>query len=931
VFNSASSGNLLNQAGAARLSVSHSPSHPLTDRPDGIHEASPQELLANALVPLVVPAGGSNAHQLATLAAAEILLCVRGNEFDSTRLIGSPFEPCLAALPAAGWAALQQHALTQSPSGITSVTLSPLLAVPLDGQESGLVEGLNQLPALAHLSLVNPFAGWINLRGLCLEGREPPAIDIRCDSADTGPWKLHVPKGTRVEANGPAAACPGSKVVYFDGAIPLEELTLGGAIIPGGSLPSQADAQNALALNELTLALAPAADKLGKGPEHAALAAKAILACVDVEEGGVLDFTRLTGRESNVLMADLPAAGWVALQNLVLAQTGEGITSVALSRDLCVALQFKPGNTLIEGINHLQGLGQLTLHEPPGSELKLSGLRIEAGLPAIEIHSGHEDPGPWTVFAPKGADVSANARSVATRPSTVVYLDGLRPVKKGVLHGLIYDRKPTDFGMDAKAARDVMLNGKVAGIVCGQLAAKWLTARSRHRDQAHAQVAGAQRGAQAAASGHARYSYKNSMTKEAIAASTSPVESANFLQLWQQGPDALFEASRFGDLLAQEFEGLAEGQTRQLVVGSLGHAMAAELRVKDGEYVVNFHDPNHTAMHRRVVVGDPARLRGRSLQDWIGREGIDLYFGKGGKTSIGGIYRWPGGNRQPLTMDALQRHVPLQHRMSPQYLLYLQSARRTGEATAFVQEMNGFLDKLLADHASGQIDSAQMKAQVLGRWGDLTGWWQAANEVMVPVLEKYLNWVLTSPLSSAQKWELLRSDGGGAGGLSAHIVLGWHEMIDTYVQAIGSAPEAALSRQHQRALLDVRDPADAAGGVPLLHHLAYEGLEDKPEGVVHALSTFVQSVVRAQLEIEVTAELCGAAYDVGDDAQSAVQLALAAGNLPVASAIAFAVQANEPDAQRKADLLARLKVDMPELRTALRQWVAQREAAKSAA
>ncbi|MBC7380117.1 MAG: hypothetical protein H7346_22135, partial [Burkholderiaceae bacterium] len=46
---------------------------------------------------------------------------------------------------------------------------------------------------------------------------------------------------------------------------------------------------------------------------------------------------------------------------------------------------------------------------------------------------------------------------------------------------------------------------------------------------------------------------------------------------------------------------------------------------------------------------------------------------------------------------------------------------------------------------------------------------------------------------------------------------------------------------------------------------------------------------------------------------------------------AFAVQANEPDAQRKADLLARLKVDMPELRTALRQWVAQREAAKSAA
>jgi hypothetical protein len=61
-----------------------------------------------------------------------------------------------------------------------------------------------------------------------------------------------------------------------------------------------------------------------------------------------------------------------------------------------------------------------------------------------------------------------------------------------------------------------------------------------------------------------------------------------------------------------------------------------------------------------------------------------------------------------------------------------------------------------------------------------------------------------------------------------------------------------------------------------------------------------------------------------------VQRALAAGHPEVASAIAFAIAAQEPDPKRKDALMAMLKIDMKEIGTALRTWGTQREAAKAA-
>ena len=276
-----------------------------------------------------------------------------------------------------------------------------------------------------------------------------------------------------------------------------------------------------------------------------------------------------------------------------------------------------------------------------------------------------------------------------------------------------------------------------------------------------------------------------------------------------------------------------------------------------------------------------------------------------------------------MTTEAFLRHVPARHRASPQYLLYLHGSGHSAEAAAFEAEMDQFLAQGLASHASGQIDSAQLKAQVLHRWGDLGAWWQASHEIMAPILEKYLRWILNSPLSSGQKFELLHAGGTGNTEMGGAITVGHHELLGTFIGAICKASSADLAPEDRQALLHVRH----VDGVPLLHHLASVGLEQLPAGAVHALSEFVSAIVRAQLPVDVTAELCGAAYEHGQGAPSAVQRAMGSGHVPVASAIAFAIQANEPDDERKNALLATLKVNRPQLMVAIRQWAAQRNAA----
>ncbi len=89
--------------------------------------------------------------------------------------------------------------------------------------------------------------------------------------------------------------------------------------------------------------------------------------------------------------------------------------------------------------------------------------------------------------------------------------------------------------------------------------------------------------------------------------------------------------SEWDAFLRSQFATLAEGQSRVLLVGSTNHLMDVELQVKArpgglADWVVIFHDPNPTALHRRLVVDRTGRVPA-TIDRWMSPDALHAYFG----------------------------------------------------------------------------------------------------------------------------------------------------------------------------------------------------------------------------------------------------------------------------------------------------------------
>lgn len=162
--------------------------------------------------------------------AEGMLGCLNPPELDFTAL--SNFDAkLLATFPPEMWAMLRRLALAQCKCEITSVTLSAALSTELVlSAHQTLVEGLRQLPGLAHLTVVDPPAGSIDLRELNVVSACLAKIQIRCPA---GPrkWELYVPQSTVVFATANSMATEKSTVHYYDANGQCgEPRTLGGIV-----------------------------------------------------------------------------------------------------------------------------------------------------------------------------------------------------------------------------------------------------------------------------------------------------------------------------------------------------------------------------------------------------------------------------------------------------------------------------------------------------------------------------------------------------------------------------------------------------------------------------------------------------------------------------------------------------------------------------
>lgn len=132
--------------------------------------------------------------------------------------------------------------------------------------------------------------------------------------------------------------------------------------------------------------------------------------------------------------------------------------------------------------------------------------------------------------------------------------------------------------------------------------------------------------------------YKALNSEEAIRKNVRPDVGALNFRLLTSAPEVhLVPLQNWGEFVAGQLKSLeaaGDPAAKQLLVGSVNHSMALELKVKpdaDGNgmrYVANFYDPNLTATHKRMASNDIAHFEALKISDLLlDRSTLDDYFG----------------------------------------------------------------------------------------------------------------------------------------------------------------------------------------------------------------------------------------------------------------------------------------------------------------
>lgn len=409
-------------------------------------------------------------------------------------------------------------------------------------------------------------------------------------------------------------------------------------------------------------------------------------------------------------------------------------------------------------------------------------------------------------------------------------------------------------------------------------------------------------------------------------ATAAPTAAIDFRSLTWAGPQALFEISQFGNMIAQEMEGMDVGEVRHFALLSPSHTYALELETRvratgAREFIVNFYCPDGMATHERVVVDAAARLRHRPLNAWITESALRASFGIG-DPRIGCLYRWhrqPANARQSAGQGAPDIHVADEHRSSPAFLYWALMAGHADSVTASV-------GRTLA--LATALEPAVLYQRLAARPMQVAGLFSAMGEGRVNAVTRYADAILKAPadiVDSALRHVLLKADRRGLHAVGHAMMEGQAATVACFTRAILESGTGALSREHRLDLLLAPCPyGSAASPAPVLHRVCDRNLLVVPDrDLLHKQH---QAIYRHLCEIVASDHLaerdkvvlCAAVHRKNFYTRvTAAQAAMKAGNAGAAAAMVAAILEGSRKRKSAAVLLKHLGVTLEDVLLAL--------------
>ncbi|WP_175526109.1 ShET2/EspL2 family type III secretion system effector toxin [Paracidovorax konjaci] len=305
------------------------------------------------------------------------------------------------------------------------------------------------------------------------------------------------------------------------------------------------------------------------------------------------------------------------------------------------------------------------------------------------------------------------------------------------------------------------------------------------------------------AAGAGKPDYADFSSVPAIARSVQPQANALYEILMTHAPEvhmaALEDIGRFaaGQLKAMASAGAPAA--KQFLFCSGGHAMALELKVKQGaegpRFVANFYDPNITANHKRVASHDLAHVEALRVEDLVEDALAKHYFGNESAVLMVAL---PPGDLEALP--------PAPHGGTQ---------RRLAGPTPPVDA--GVIHQLLTTNMAGTLrDIAPRIAQLARRDPEaaervlegrscmgLSGISKALERSSAAAVGAYIDLVASSPLPLAATVRLLTPRlADGQLGLALALRSAEPETVQAYLDGLDRHPQ--LNDHHRAGLLGVR-------------------------------------------------------------------------------------------------------------------------------
>lgn len=580
-------------------------------------------------------------------------------------------------------------------------------------------------------------------------------------------------------------------------------------------------------------------------------------------KGEVLDFQQLDTEHAS-LVAQLPPDAWSALQAHSAAGGHAGISTLILPAP-------DSGNAMPRRFA-VRGWSSLPM---------LEHLQLARTLPGVPESSKPDLKAPAAASPAASAKAAEPGRGAPTPPAS----SWSAPFRASDLHSL-----PPHARM----------------VESRHMALQWMNGRVNQRRATQQAPHGPKTGSGSATAG--------------------PRTAIDFKSLTWGGPQALFEISQFGNMIAHEMGGMEVGEIRHFALLSPSHTYALELETRvratgAREFIVNFYCPDGMATHERVVVDAAARLRHRPLNAWITESALRASFGIG-DPRIGCLYRWhrqPPDARQGAGHGAPDIHVADEHRSSPAFLYWALMAGHADSVTASV-------GRTLA--LATALEPADLYQRLAARPMQVAGLFSAMGEGRVNAVTRYADAILKAPadiVDSALRHVLLKADRRGLHAVGHAMMEGQAATVACFTRAILESPPGALSREHRLDLLLAPCPyGSAASRAPVLHRVCDRNLLVVPDrdllhkqhqAIYRHLGEIVASDHLAERDKVI---LCAAVHRKNFYTRvTAAQAAMKAGNAGAAAAMAAAILEGSRRRKSAAVLLKHLGVNLEDVLMAL--------------